>query len=182
MRYCRGTLSDISEVAPMNKCIFVLATAGISLLAASDISADSTTAVITISATVRRNCLITTTPVAYGAYDPVGAQATAPLDATGTVVLTCTQGTTASIGLDSGSNAQGTTRRMTDGATGYLTYELYKDNGYSNIWGDTGSGLLPIGGAPSTAPRSFVVYGRVAGGQDVPVGSFADSIIATVNF
>jgi spore coat protein U-like protein len=166
----------------MKKYCFVLASTITLALSTAVIEADSTTAVITVSATVRRNCLITTTPVAYGAYDPVGAQATAPLDATGTVVLTCTQGTTASIGLDSGSNAQGTTRRMTDGATGYLTYELYKDNGYSNIWGDTGSGLLPIGGAPSTAPRSFTVFGRVAGGQDVPVGSFADSIIATVNF
>jgi len=165
----------------MRKCALALA-AATCLLAASDTWADSATAVIAISANVRKNCLISTTAVAYGAYDPVAANATAPLDATGTVVLTCTKGTTASIGLDGGANAQGPTRRMANGTASFLTYELYQDNAHTVIWTNAGSGMLTIPSAPSKEPRSFTVYGRVAGAQDVPVGNFTDSVVATVNF
>jgi len=166
----------------MFKRRFVLIAFTFCVLIASDIYADSATAVIQISATVRKNCLITTTPVAYGGYDPASVNATAPLDATGAVVLTCTKGTTASIGLDGGANAQGPARRMTDGATGYLAYELYRDNSHSTVWSNTGGGILTAPPAPSKDPRSFTVYGRVAGAQDVPVGNFTDSVVATVNF
>jgi spore coat protein U-like protein len=30
--------------------------------------------------------------------------------------------------------------------------------------------------------RSFTAYGRVAGSQDVPAGTFTDTVTATVNF
>lgn len=154
----------------------------VSTLAFVPLDADSNTAVIAVSATVRKNCLISTTPVAYGSYDPIGANATTPLDASGTVVLTCTKGTAASIGLDSGANAQGPTRRMRNGATAYLTYELYQDNAHTIVWTNNGRGMMSIPAAPSKNPRSFTVHGRVAGAQDVPIGSFNDSVVATVNF
>lgn len=169
----------------MRTYVLLAAVLATGLLATSSVDADSATAVIKISATVRKNCLITTTDVAYGSYDPVGANATAPLDATGTVVLTCTKGTTAEISLDGGANGLGSTRRMTNGATGtpeYLTYELYQDNSRATVWNNTDSGKLKPPAAPSKDPRTFTVYGRVPGAQDVPVGSFNDSIVATVNF
>ena len=182
----------------MRKCALVTVAVAIGLLTAAGLDADSATAVIQVSANVRKNCLITTTAVAYGAYDPVGSNATAPLDATGTVVLTCTKGTSASIGLDGGANAQGPTRRMSSGAaatgggpgrgggggggTAYLTYELYQDNAHTIVWTDNGNGMLTVPTAPSKDPRSFTVFGRVPGSQDVPVGNFNDSVVATVNF
>jgi spore coat protein U-like protein len=149
---------------------------------AGEIHADSATAVIQVSASVRRNCIIATQPLAYGAYDPVGSNVTSPLDATATIQLTCTKGTSAQIGLDPGANAQGAVRRLTDGSTGFLSYELYQDTGHSIVWTNTGSGILDAGAAPSKQPRPFTVYGRIAGGQDVPVGSYTDSVVATVNF
>ena len=45
---------------------------------------------LTVSATVAKNCSITTTAVAFGSYDPVVANAATPLAGTGTVVVTCT--------------------------------------------------------------------------------------------
>src|SRR4051812_31154110 len=166
----------------MSKRAFVFVAVALYALAPSDVHADSATAVIQISANVRKNCLITTTPVAYGGYDPVGANATPPLHATRTVVLPCTKGTTASIALDGGANAQGPARRMTDGAAAYLSYELYQDTSHATIWSSTGGGLLTAAPAPSKDPRSYTVYGRVGGAQDVPVGTFTDSVVATVNF
>jgi spore coat protein U-like protein len=112
----------------------------------------------------------------------VTAHATAPLDATGTVTVTCTKGAVAKVGLGAGSNAQGTTRRMAQGAAAFLTYELYKDSAHATVWGDTASTGLDIPAAPNRNPRDFPVYGRVAGGQDATVGNYTDTVVATVNF
>ena len=118
----------------------------------------------------------------FGNYDPVVANATAPLDGTGTVTVTCTRGALSKVGLNPGSNAQGTTRRMSQGATEYLTYELYKDAGHSTVWGDTADTALDVPAAPSQAPRNFTVYGRVAAAQDAAVGTYTDTVLATVIF
>ena len=77
---------------------------------------ESATASLTVSASVSKNCTITTAPVTFGTYDSVAANATAPLDGIGTVTVTCTKGAPAKVGLNAGSNAQGTTRRMSQGA------------------------------------------------------------------
>src|SRR5688572_29204745 len=97
---------------------------------------------LTVNATVVKNCTISTAPVAFGNYDPVAANATAPLDGVGTVTVTCTKGAPAKVGLGVGSNAQGTVRRMIATAAEYLAYELYKDTGRTSVWGDALSTAL----------------------------------------
>jgi spore coat protein U-like protein len=154
----------------------------ISLAAESRLSGQSATASLTVSASVSKNCTITTAPVNFGAYDPVTANATAPLDGTGTVTVTCTKGAPAKVGLSVGSNAQGTTRRMSGGTAAYLTYELYKDTGRATVWGDTLDTALDVPPAPDRNPRAFTVYGRVTATQDVAVGNYTDTVLATVNF
>lgn len=144
--------------------------------------ADSATATIAVSATVRRNCTITTTPLAFGTYDPVVANVTTPLDAAATVTIACTMGTPATIGLDTGSNALATQRRLTNSSSAYMNYQIFLDSGHSNVWGNETTTQLDAGTAPSKEPRAFPVYGRIPAGQDVPVGPFSDSVVATVNF
>ena len=136
---------------------------------------------LAVSATVTNNCTISTTPLAFGSYDPVTANATANLDGSGKVTVACTKNASATVGLSTGSNASGSTRRMGDGGSNYLTYELYQDSGRSTVW-NTGAGLLNTGAAPSKAARDFTVYGRITGNQDVPAGSYSDTVVATVNF
>jgi spore coat protein U-like protein len=137
---------------------------------------------LTVSANVSKNCTITTAPVNFGAYDPVAANATAPLDAIGTVTITCTKGAPAKVGLNAGSNSVGTTRRMTGGTTAFLNYELYKDSSHGTVWGDTIDTALDVPAAPNRNPRNFTVYGRVVAAQDATVGSYTDTVVATVNF
>jgi spore coat protein U-like protein len=136
-----------------------------------------------VKADVVGNCTISTTAVSFGNYDPVSANATTALNATGKVTVTCTRGAGLSIDLGLGSNATGSTRRMTDGATtaSFLTYELYSNSGRTTVWG-TGTSGLTITAAPSIAPRNYTVYGTVAAGQDVPVGSYADVVVASINY
>jgi spore coat protein U-like protein len=157
---------------------------GVALLvmaAAGGASAATATANLAVSATVTNNCTISTAPLAFGSYDPVAANAASNLDGTGTVVVACTKGTTATIGLGLGANASGSTRRLTDGSS-FLTYELYQDAPRITVWGNSGADLYSPGAAPSKAARNFTVYGRVPANQDVPSGNYNDTVVATVNF
>ncbi len=146
------------------------------------VTAASGTANLSVTATVTNNCTISTTPVAFGSYDPVVANATANLDAAGSVVVACTKGATATVGLALGANGTGAVRRMKDGGANYLSYELFQESSRSTVWGNSGSALLSPGAAPSKAARTFPVYGRIAGNQDIPAGSYSDTVVATVNF
>jgi spore coat protein U-like protein len=112
----------------------------------------------------------------------VVANASANLDGTGTVIVACTKGASATVGLGLGLNASGSTRRMSNGGTEYLDYELYQDSGRTTVWGNSGAGLYSPGAAPSKAARNFTVYGRVTANQDVAAGSYSDTVVATVNF
>jgi spore coat protein U-like protein len=174
-------------VKPVKKFVRTVAAAGCGAAIAcagfgSTASAATATANLGVSATVTNNCTISTAALAFGSYDPVVANASNNLDGTGTVIVACTKGATATIGLGLGGNASGTTRRMRDGGTNYLTYELYQDSGRATVWSEAGAGLLSPSAAPSKAPRNFTVYGRVTSNQDVPAGNYSDTVVATVNF
>jgi spore coat protein U-like protein len=165
----------------MRRFILLGALVGVVACAPSLIAADASTS-LSVSASVSNNCLISTTALTFAPYDPVVANATADLDGTGHVVVACTKGAAPTIGLGTGSSASGGQRRLADGSGNFLTYDLYKDAGRSTAWASSGGGLLTTPIAPSKVARDFTVYGRVAGSQDVPAGSYADTVVATVNF
>ncbi|HEU4438452.1 MAG TPA: spore coat U domain-containing protein [Methylomirabilota bacterium] len=154
---------------------------GVVLGMAAPAFAQTATANLGISATVNATCTITTTPVAFGTYDPVVTHASSPLDATGSVVVTCTKGAGTRIDLGTGGNFSAGARRMAGGSD-FLTYELYQDSGRTTVWGSGAGAGNTIGAAPSKAPRTVTVYGRVPGGQDVSANSYADTVVATINF
>jgi spore coat protein U-like protein len=148
--------------------------------------AGTATSSLSVTATVAANCAISTAPVAFGAYDPVAANATTPLDGTGTVTVTCTSGDAATITLGQGSNpGTGSTdaapvRQMKDTGGALLGYSLYSDTGRTTVWGNTaGTGVAETG---TGAAQAVTVYGAVAAGQNVPTGSYSDTVVATVTF
>jgi len=153
---------------------------GLALGLATPALAQTATANLAVSASVSNNCSITTSAVAFGAYDPVVTNATTPLDSNGAVIVTCTKGAGTRIDLGLGSNASGSTRRMAGGAE-FLTYEIYTDSPGGTVWGSGATGRS-ITAAPSKAPRSFTVYGRVPAGQDVSATTYNDTVVATINF
>jgi len=136
-----------------------------------------------VHAVVVRNCTVVTTPVDFGNYDPLVANRTQPLDSTGTVTVECTKGVAPAVELDLGQNADGTNRRMAGGAAEFLGYELYADPGHSNIWGTGTQGLsLPSSPGVGGTPAPQMIYGRVAGGQNVAPGDYNDTVNVTVIF
>jgi spore coat protein U-like protein len=149
--------------------------------------AATATTTFTVTASVSANCTITATGISF-TYDPIGANATTAATATGTVTIACTKGSGPSIGLSTGNNAgavAGVTRAMANG-TNRLGYELYQPTaapGNGGVWTDIGgANPLNAGVSPSKAARSYTVEGSVPAGQDAAIGSYSDTITATVNF
>lgn len=123
-------------------------------------------------------CTIGAGTVAFGAYDPLGVNATNPLDAQGSFQVACTRNTPYTVGLGLGSNAAGTTRRMANGAQ-RLQYELYTSASRTAVW----STATTVGGtAASISPITLTVYGRVPAGQNVAAGTYSDTVLETINF
>lgn len=143
------------------------------------------TANLAVSATVAANCSITTTALTFGSYDPIVTNASADRDATGAVNITCTQDAPVQITLSQGANADtGSTgadplRRMTDG-TDFLSYDLYSNAGRTTIWGDDTT--VDVESTGTGVEEVHTVYGRIPGGQNASVGSYSDTVVATVIF
>src|SRR5438128_1650300 len=74
------------------------------LLAAGPALAGSATSNFSVTASVANNCTISTTAIGFGAYDPIVANATTPLDSTGSVTITCTKGAATTLSLNAGNN------------------------------------------------------------------------------
>jgi spore coat protein U-like protein len=68
---------------------------------------------------------------------------------------------------------------MTDGAgtPSFMNYELYSNGGRTTVWG-----TYNITPAPDLTPRVYTVYGRVAAGQDVAIGNYTDTVVASINY
>ena len=160
------------------------------LMVTAPVFASTAQTTFTVSASVVANCTISATNLAFGSYDPVSANAAtgADLYANSTLTVACTKGApNVWIGLDAGANgasAVGTTRAMTAGAGKFLSYELYTANpnpAPGSAWGNTA--LTGKSYTPTTAaPTAITVYGRAPKGQDASVGSYTDTITATINY
>lgn len=129
-----------------------------------------------ISASVIKNCRITTFSLPFGSYDPTDTTA---LDAQTSFDVRCTRGTVTTIELDLGLNEGGSgSRRMAFG-TEYLSYGLFTDAARSTAWTDTATVAFT---AASNAWVTQDVYGRITAEQDVIVGDYFDTVQATINF
>jgi spore coat protein U-like protein len=149
-------------------------------------SAATATANLTVSTTIANTCTITTAPVAFVAYDPVVANASTPLPGTGTITTTCTTGAAPVITLGQGANAGGGStdaapvRQMANGAN-KMAYGLWQNAGHSTVWGNT-AGTAPASIAGTGVAQNATVYGQIPAGQNLPSGSYTDTVVATVTF
>jgi spore coat protein U-like protein len=126
------------------------------------------------------DCNISATPVAFGSYDVF---AVFPNDnGFGTLTVVCGggAGNNYPVTLSMGQSGSYTSRVMTSGAN-LLNYNLYTDPARTSIWGD-GSGGSSFMTVRKNDTTNLSVYGRIPAMQDAAVGTYTDSIIATVTF
>ena len=147
--------------------------------------ADKGTSVLNVSATVKHFCSIGTNPMTFGVYDGVVANASNALEATATVISTCTSGAAALITMNAGNSAGSGSddvpvRRMTSEAGDYLVYQVYSDVSHETVWGNA----VPTGVALSGTglPQTLTVYGSIPSAQMVPEGDYSDQIIVKITY
>ena len=136
------------------------------------------------SAWAAPGCIISTTPVAFGDYNPSGASAVA---STGRISYTCTASMPISIALDTGINSTSfTTRKLRKaGGNALLNYNLYLDPGAAQIWGNgTGGSSIYINASPSPNTTVTVnIFGRMPAHQaNVPSGVYTDTLTLTISW
>lgn len=138
-------------------------------------------------ATEHIDCSVSTVGSNFGTYSVF---ASGPLDTVGQVTVSCSTSDTEpvnvayTIEMDGGSGGSPTGRRMESGLS-TLSYQLYRDINRTEIWGDGTSGSQTVADEYSLdvqESRDYPVYGRIPAQQNVPAGSYADTILVTVNF
>ncbi|HEV8694388.1 MAG TPA: spore coat U domain-containing protein [Lysobacter sp.] len=166
----------------------LLALAAGTLLAGNAFAAQ-TSGSFNVTASVANSCKVTSTSdIAFGPYDPAVANFSTALDATGSVSVRCTRGTAADVALNEGANKGGAStcaaplRRMSDGGTERLGYEIYLDAAHTTAWGCDAANDQPFTFAASNVPTTKTTYGSIPAGQDVAAGNFSDTVTVTVTF
>ncbi|AKC87505.1 Csu type fimbrial protein [Pseudoxanthomonas suwonensis] len=131
-----------------------------------------------VSATFANTCYISTaTDMDFGAVVSLAGNR----DQTSTVSVRCPIGTNYRIALNYGGHSTGgTVRRMLGPGGNYLTYQLYRNAGRTQIWGNTNSNDVSDTG--NNAIQSFTVYGRVPAQAAGSAGAYADTITVTLTY
>lgn len=132
-------------------------------------------ALVLVAGPVRAACDVSSAGVSFGAYDTFGSTS---LDGTGSITVTCD--VAYALTLSSGAGSYAGRTMASGGAT--LDYNLYVDSGHTLVWGDGSGGSSSVAGAGSASPEDYTVYGRIPAHQNVPAGSYSDSIVVTLSF
>lgn len=151
---------------------------------------DSGNATITANYVVPSLCqLDSTSNVDFGNINDIGSTSR-DYTAQGAVNTTCNNGTPYSIYLGDGNNRiTGGFRRMTNGSSQYIPYQLYQNSTYSTVW-DTTGGVTAVGGSGgvsktgSGSAQSTNVYGKIPQGTTISTtpGNYSDSVVVTVTY
>jgi spore coat protein U-like protein len=125
--------------------------------------------------------------VNFGNYNPFNGQ---PTSSQGQLIWRCDGDVpqVIQINLNYGNNGTFSPRRMsqTGSPNEKLDYNLFLDAPFQTIWGDGSAGTFNYTPMVSSNNGNLgidvtvFIYGRIPEGQDVPVGSYSDTIIVTL--
>ena len=127
-------------------------------------------------------CNITTTPLNFGVYDPLAATT---LQSNGSLAISCRlkAANTVTVTLTSGTSGSYAQRSMsaTTVPAGTLLYNIYLDSGLTTVLGDGSGGSGSLSQVvDKTTPWNLTIYGAIPPLQNIPAGSYLDTITATI--
>lgn len=166
-----------AAAVPARRVLWVLAAAA---LVASGIVQAQTTADFDVTITLEESCELSTAPTDM-AFGTVGLLTT-DHTATSVVSVTCTSGALYTLSLNDGLHADSTSRRMENDGE-HVSYRLYSDVGYTDLWGDGTTFGDAVGGTGSGVEQEVTVYGRVEAADNAttpPAGSYSDTVTVEV--
>jgi spore coat protein U-like protein len=126
------------------------------------------------------SCAISATGVNFGSYNVFSA---APVQSTGGLTFRCGAAVqTVRISLTTGQSGTFSPRTLAGTGDG-LAYNLYRNAGRTEIWGDGSGGTFDV---PMTPEKNtwipLTIYAQIPPLQDVRAGAYADTITAIINF
>lgn len=140
---------------------------------------------INIQLVIDNDCVITAPTLDFGSAPLAGSFNAI----TRTIQIRCSAGSSYSVGLDNGTHASGTARRMQSG-TNYLNYEIYKTASSSDRWGpfsaerrssataDTNAGIYDSVTMQGYTYRAVIDPNQIT----PPSGTYSDRIRVDVEF
>jgi spore coat protein U-like protein len=132
-------------------------------------------------AVVVSTCTVVAADIDFGTRAGLAAAITA----NGSLDVTCTSGRPYTIALNAGATPGNTiaARKMNlNGAgAGLVSYQLYRDSGPANVWGDGTTGVVYSGTGSGTS-QAIPVYGRVPAQVSPSPGTYLDTVRATVTY
>jgi len=116
-----------------------------------------------------------TEPVDFGQWTAI----TEAIPGEGAVSVRCAQDLPYTVGLGGGQSGNILSRHMVNGDSS-ITYQLYQDEGRSNLWGEEEGQVH--NGIGTGEEQKLPVYGQVEGPQDTIVGLYQDIVTVTLNY
>lgn len=146
-----------------------------------------------VTMTVESVCSVDATGanIAFGSQDAGTAEATVGVKTSGaTINVLCSKGAPYIVNLtpNNVSSTTGAGTMTSVGTTDTITYELYSDLGATVPWGNTGTlsalgnGVSGTGAGLSVAATTHSVYAKLTSTTDVKLGSYSDTVSATVTY
>jgi spore coat protein U-like protein len=124
--------------------------------------------------------------IAFGNYNVYNASTTL---SNGTMVVSCSAGVpngglSVTISLNRGVNSTSFPNRYLASGSALLSYNIYQNAALTVIWGDGtgGTQTSTVTIASTSSPVTLTMYGSIPAGQDVTVGSYSDTITATLTY
>jgi spore coat protein U-like protein len=132
-----------------------------------------------------QGCSMNATPISFGNYDVFSV---VPLDAVGTITINCpwsVRRATVTLSVSSTSGTFNPRRMRRSAGPDLLDYNVYTDVARTAIFGDGTGGTRLVRRTRPPGPgvrwnASISMYGRIPPGQDVSVGTYSDTLTATV--
>ena len=134
---------------------------------------------MTVSSTLTASCSVSAGALSFGTSVPTPM--TVAIDADAPLTLTCSSARPYTVALSAGSGTGATPaeRRMAGPGGAVATYSIYREAARTTVWG-TGTDAT-VAGVGSGAAQTLTAYGRMPV-QNVPAGTYSDSVTVTVTF
>jgi spore coat protein U-like protein len=134
------------------------------------------------TASIGADCTLSIPDVSFGTV----TRLTSPINTTTSATVTCSNGAPWTLALNAGSTPGNTyvSRRMSLGGSGPGTvqYQIYRDPGPANVWGNGTMGTVTRSGTGVGTPQSVPIYLQVPVQGPQAEGTYSDTVTATLTF